>query len=136
MIRFTFFLFSLFSLFNVKGQNITVTGVVYDIYGDPVPDALYYPVDNPTHKKRSDRSGSFTIEFNAKANDTIRFRHVGFESFDLVITNRMLRRVRNQRIEMDVTLPEKEGDVIVVRSNVPDTPVSYTHLTLPTTSRV
>lgn len=116
------FLF-LFGLLMIDGfaQEVTLTGVVLDTYRHPIPAATYFLADNTANKKRTENDGTYSITFNAQENDTVKFRHVGFDDFDLVITRRMLRRARNQRIETDVVLPEKEGDVIVVRSNVPDT---------------
>ncbi len=106
---------------NGFSQTLTISGVVVDVDGHPVPDARFFYSNRPDIKNKTDKNGNFSIKYHVGQDDSLKFQHVGFDDYSLVVTSRMVRRAKDGIINVDLTLPEKEGLVIVVHANVPDT---------------
>ena len=115
------FIIALFFSVAVFTQTITVSGIVTDVDGHPIANARYYFGNTPNSRIKTDAKGKYSVKFEIGKQDTLKFRHVGFNNFDLRITPRMVRKAKNSRINKDIILPDKVGIVIVVTSNVPDT---------------
>lgn len=105
-----------------NAQTFQLSGIVVDLDGDPIPDAYYFYANTPYSKNKTSRGGEFSIQYKVGVNDTLKFKHVGFNPYSLVITDRMVRRAKKSgKINVEVVMPDKMGSTIVVTSNVPDT---------------
>ncbi len=105
-----------------NAQTFQLSGTVVDIDGHPIPDAYYFYANTPYSKNKTSREGEFSIQYKVGVNDTLKFKHVGFNPYSLVITDRMVRRAKKSgKIEVEVVMPDKLGSVVIVTSNVPDT---------------
>ena len=121
MIRFL--LFSLFSLtlFHTNAQNTTIIGSVTDADGHPLSGVRYYLTTQPNKSLKSDKEGRYSFTGNLNVSDTIRFENFAFGDFDLVVTKKMLKTAEKKQLIIDVVMPDKQTQIVVVRPNVPDT---------------
>lgn len=122
MLRLFTFLFLLSLVSNTSAQTYRLSGTVVDIDGHPIPDAFYFLSNRPSDRRKTSREGTFSIQYRVGKDDTLQFKHVGFDPFSLVITERMLRRAKKTRqINLEVVMPDRVTDIVVVTSNVADT---------------
>ncbi|MFT5822445.1 MAG: hypothetical protein ACI8ZM_003701 [Crocinitomix sp.] len=114
------FLVSFASITNA--QTFQLSGTVVDIDGHPIPDAYYFYANKPYNKKKTTRDGVFSIQYQVGKNDTLKFKHVGFNPYALIITERMMRRAKKSgQINVDIVMPDRLTIIVTVTSNVPDT---------------
>ncbi|NOQ73097.1 MAG: hypothetical protein GQ574_13915 [Crocinitomix sp.] len=103
-------------------QTYQLSGTVVDVDGIPIPDAYYFFSNTPLNKKKTSRDGAYSIRYTVGKNDTLKFKHVGFDPYSLVITERMMRRAKKSgKINLEVVMPNRVTNIITVTSNVPDT---------------
>ena len=122
MLRIFAFLFFVSLVANTSAQTYRLSGTVLDADGHPIPDAYYFLSNSPFDKKKTSRQGEFSIQYPSGKDDTLKFKHVGFNPYSFVIKERILRRAKKSRqINLDIVLPERSTDIVVVTSNVTDT---------------
>ncbi|MDG1915042.1 MAG: hypothetical protein P8I55_10690 [Crocinitomix sp.] len=122
MLRIFAFLFFVSLVATTSAQTYRLSGTVVDTDGHPIPDAYYFLSNSPFDKKKTSREGEFSIQYQSGKDDTLKFKHVGFNPYSFVITERILRRAKKSRqINLDIVLPDRSTDIVVVTSNVTDT---------------
>ena len=104
MRKFKLFLLTavaVFSAFVANAQNVTVTGIVSDENGDPIP-AAGVVIDGTTKGTITGNDGAYSI--NAPANATLVFSSVGFETKKVAVAG---KAVINVVLSEDTTVLEE-----------------------------
>ncbi|HET8736816.1 MAG TPA: TonB-dependent receptor [Pricia sp.] len=89
-IRFLFCLFLMIGMSVQAQDNITISGVVQDAQGVPIPGATVI-VQNTTNGTTTDFDGNYTI--SAPSNAIIEFRYIGYETQEISVNGRQLVNV-------------------------------------------
>ena len=114
---FAAFLFFLFSFQDAVSQQKMLRGVILDAQsGERVPFASL----RFTHSgagKLSDSAGNFSFRFEAWPKDTLEITYVGFQNYDLPVSDSLLRRSLNDSLFVVVHLQRGQytNEVVVSR---------------------
>lgn len=115
-------LFSLLLIFSHGySQVYTFSGIVSDEDGQTIGDVQCYAGKSSRILAKSEANGKFEFRYSPAIGDTLKFDHVAFENATIVVTKRMIKSAKNNKININVILPFRVLDVFEVRANVPDT---------------
>lgn len=118
--RYLFFIFLLLTSVGF-GQTITLQGKIVDEDGKAIPKAIYYLKSTPTKKYTTNSEGEYSISLAPTTSDSLHVSLFGFQSTNLAISPKLLKRAKNGVLIMDLTLPYKTFNVFEVYANRPDT---------------
>lgn len=121
MVRLFVFLSVLYVSSTTFGQTIWLSGKVVDETGHPIEDVHFYFANQTARHQQTDEDGNYSVKFDLGTRDTLLFRHVGFNDYDLAISRRLERSATDGRLELNIVMPAKMGDPIIITSNMPDT---------------
>lgn len=111
----------LFFLSNAFGQ-ITISGVIKDQEGHPVPGARCWFKNKSDFKVSSDRDGKFEINFEPGAYDSLLFYAVGFEQTGFYVGPRIEKKaLKKNGYQRNIIMPDKVFNIVVIQPELPDT---------------
>jgi len=124
MLKNLFLIVSILFGVSTLAQKIEIYGIAVDEDGRPVPGARYY-FSNSKDKFLTNDQGEFSINYEIGNHDTLIFESYGLDKYLVYISERLERRAKKTgKIRLDVTIPEKVFDPIIVFPTMPDTIVS------------
>lgn len=108
---------------NGFNQKITIEGKVFDADGDPAYGVWVYPENQKSSKVKTDREGKFSIRLDAQKSDSLFFRSVAFEPYNLLISKRVIKKAQknNGVFSTSIYLKDPTINVITITPNLPDT---------------
>lgn len=125
-VKILIFFITFFSLVLSASAQITVTGQVFDTGNTPeaIPNVRIYASSKPQTIVTTGVSGKFTLTLDSETGkDTIFFKHVGFESSYVIISNSKKKKSlkTGTPIQIDKTLSFVELEVFTFSSQKVDT---------------
>ena len=114
------FLFLLSLSLGVSAQTKVLRGVIMDFQsGERVPFASMR-MDKSGYGKLSDSAGNFTFRFEQWPRDTLQITYVGYQTYNLVMNDSLLRRAVNDTINLVINLLHGKFNTEVVVSRKVD----------------
>jgi len=116
-------LFILFIGTSVYGQKITLKGTVIDADGDPAYGVWVYPQNEKSKKIKTNRQGEFSVVVDTQLSDSVFFRSVAFEPFNLYISSRTIKKaLKNDGVfTTKIYLNDPTLSIFTVTPDLPDT---------------
>lgn len=122
MIRIFLLIFTLSFLSQSYSQDFKIEGTLTDTDGRPVAGARIYFVKSPNKKVNSNREGEYSIKCKAGEYDTLKIETYGLATYTVFIGAKKEKKARKSGVfKLDIIIPDKEFNPIVVRPTVPDT---------------
>ena len=102
--------------------SYTIKGKIKNPIGNPVENANVFFSTKSKQKVRSDAEGNFSITLKDNSPTELIISHVSYKQEKVLITKSLLRKAKNNTIELTVTLEYRTLPQIIVRSKArPDT---------------
>lgn len=116
-------LFVIFYTTLAYGQKITVQGTVYDADGDPAYGVWVYAQNAKEKKVRTNRKGYFSVVIDTQLSDSIFFRSVAFEPYNLSIQKRAIKKALKNKgvLKTSIYLNDPTLNIFTVTPALPDT---------------
>ncbi|MCW3077808.1 MAG: TonB-linked outer membrane protein SusC/RagA family [Bacteroidetes bacterium] len=125
---FTYILFLfLFVSGILKSQTATISGVVKDVDGEPLPDVSVAVKENIKHITASDKNGAYTLTIESGKNLTIVFYSSSYDQITYTITAKPGQELtysprlkfKNTLVEVEVTdIKKRSQEVIIIDPKV------------------
>ncbi|MCB9224025.1 MAG: hypothetical protein R2780_06515 [Crocinitomicaceae bacterium] len=116
------FILSLCSVYGF-GQTITIFGDVVDAEGDPAFNVSYYFKKHPEKKFKTDRDGKFSIQYKVGEDDSLIFKSVAFDPYQLYISKKLEKKAQrnDDSLYFRIAMPDRSLNLIEIKPNTPDT---------------
>ena len=124
MLQRYFILLFLFSLpLLVNCQDITISGKVIDVEGDPVPFVTIKFTNSKIKPMKTDRSGKFSMTYKAGTEDSLKFTSIAFDPYVIPLTERFEKKTlkKGGKVVYEIVMPDRTTNIVVIRPTVPDT---------------
>ena len=123
MLQRCIFLILLFYSIDANAQNIEVSGTITDVDGDPVPNVSIYFDKSKKPVFRTSSNGKYSVNYDMGTRDSIFFKSIAFDPYAFYLGNRFEKKAlkNGNRMTVDVVMPDKTTNLIVIRPNSPDT---------------
>ena len=108
-----------FAAFNGLGQVKTLKGIIKDAHSDERIPFASIQFKGSGEGKLSDSSGNFIFRFNEWPHDTLVVSYVGYQDFRLPVDSSLLRRAKNNMIDISLLMERgKYAEEVVVKRTV------------------
>ena len=118
-------LLSIISLFFISSQILaqtgTISGVVKDMDGQPIPGVRYYLKGDSKNLKKTNSNGEYSITFNIGEYDSLKFESIAFENTSLYLGKGIHRKAQKKPIIRDIYMPDRLLNIVYITPDLPDT---------------
>jgi hypothetical protein len=128
MLQRFFTLLILFLPLFLFGQNITISGKVIDVEGDPVPYVTIAFTNSNLKPMKTDRSGLFSMTYKAGTEDSLKFTSIAFDPYIVTLSGRMEKKAlkKGGKVSFEIIMPDRTTNIVTVRPTMPDTLIGLT----------